>query len=50
MHVLVDCSTRLYVAQLELDHSRPAFVLCSDAAGLVTGQILYLDGGITATQ
>jgi NAD(P)-dependent dehydrogenase (short-subunit alcohol dehydrogenase family) len=32
------------------DVAGPVQFLCSDAAGFVTGQILYLDGGITATQ
>jgi len=32
------------------DVAGPIQFLCSDAASFITGQVIYLDGGITATQ
>ena len=33
-----------------LDVVGPVLFLCADASGFVTGQTLYVDGGVTATQ
>jgi gluconate 5-dehydrogenase len=32
------------------DVAGPALFFCSPASGFVTGQVLYVDGGITASQ
>jgi len=32
------------------DIAGPAIFLCSDAAAFITGQVLAIDGGLTATQ
>ena len=39
-----------WVASPSRKTSSPPVVLCGPAAAFVTGQTLYLDGGITATQ